>query len=79
MFMPSESSSVGCPAAPLFPPEERMKWLGSIMGEIAKGRAVFSRGKRNPRGVKRKMTKFHIRKRGQLLNVPCSPTPVIIN
>ncbi len=62
----------------LFPPEQRKSWLDSVLREIASVRAVTSRGKRNPRGVKRKMSKFNLRKRGDVLNQPCNPTPRIV-
>jgi hypothetical protein len=47
--------------------------LDSILKEIAAGVAVTSRGKRNPRGVRRKMSNFHLRKRGDPINQECSP------
>jgi len=46
---------------------------------MASERAVTSRGKRNPRGVKRKMSNFNLRKRGDPLNQPCDPFPKIIS
>jgi hypothetical protein len=49
--------------------------MDSVLREIATGRAVTSRGKRNPRGVKRKMSNFNLRKRGTPLNQPCDPAP----
>jgi hypothetical protein len=41
------------------------------------GRAVQSRGKSNPRGVKRKMSNFRIRRRSEPLNQRITPTIVI--
>jgi hypothetical protein len=38
------------------------------MEEIAAGKCVSSRGHLNPRGVKRKMSNFRIRTRGDTLN-----------
>jgi hypothetical protein len=77
--MPSASSGAACrPPAP-FPPEQRESWLHSILREMADGRAVTSRGKRNPRGVRRKMSNFALRQRGDPLNQPCSPVPTIIS
>ncbi len=70
-----ESSSAVFPRPPLFPPEQRQFWLDSVLGEIASERAVTSRGKRNPRGVRRKMSNFNLRKRGDPLNQPCVPIP----
>jgi hypothetical protein len=43
--------------------------------EIASGHTVTSRGKRKPRGVKRKMSEFNLRKRGQALKY--LPEPLI--
>jgi hypothetical protein len=65
-------------AASLFPPEHRQTWFDSALREIASGHAATSRGKRNPRGVKRKMSKFPLRKRGDSLNVSCKPMPRMI-
>ncbi|MDP2827378.1 MAG: hypothetical protein Q8O37_02095, partial [Sulfuricellaceae bacterium] len=62
-----------------FPPELRSGWLDSLLEEIASVRAVTSRGKRNPRGVKRKMSKFNLRKRGDPINTPCEPMPRILS
>jgi hypothetical protein len=45
--------------------------------ELASGRAVQSRGKRNPRGVKRKMSNFRIRRRSEPLNQRISPKVII--
>jgi hypothetical protein len=45
--------------------------LNSLLLGIASGHVVSSRGKRNPHGVKRKMSNFNLRKRGQALNQPC--------
>jgi len=70
---------VACRLPAPFPPEQRKSWLDSVLSEIAGGRAVTSRGKRNPRGVKRKMSNFNLRKRGDPLNQPCAPVPRMIN
>ena len=40
----------------------------SLLKEIARGRARQSRGKHNPRGVKRKMSGYRVRKRAEPLN-----------
>jgi hypothetical protein len=47
------------------------------MHEIARGRCVSSRGRLNPRGVKRKMSNFSVRHRGARLHRRHEPTPVI--
>jgi hypothetical protein len=63
----------------LFPPQGRADWLLGILKEIATVRAVTSRGKRNPRGVRRKMSSYPIRDRGDPLNVDCKPDPMVIS
>ena len=68
--MPSGYSRGDFQKSPPFPPEDWPTWRMSLLKEIARGRAVQSRGKRNPRGVKRKMSGFRIRKRSEALNQP---------
>jgi hypothetical protein len=60
-------------SAALPPPEYRPTWFDSLLREIASGHVVSSRGKRNPRGVKRKMSNFKLRKRKHPLNQLCRP------
>ena len=48
----------------LSPPEERAAFHEGILKEILEERAVSSRNRRNPRGVKRKMSIFPVRRRG---------------
>jgi uncharacterized MAPEG superfamily protein len=43
-------------------------WRQGLLEEIARAKRVSSRGKVNPRGVKRKMTGYNIRRRGAKLN-----------
>ena len=62
------------PLPPLFSPEQPPSWLDSVLKEIAAGCTVTRRGKRNPCGVKRKMSNFPLRKRGDPLNQPCNPS-----
>jgi hypothetical protein len=57
---------------------QRQSWFDSLLAEIASERAITSRGKRNPRGVKRKMSNFNLRKRGDPLNQACDPIPKVI-
>ena len=59
------------PGSGAFPHEQRKAWFDSVLAEIASGRAVRSHGKRNPRGVRRKMTAYHVRKRCDPINQPC--------
>jgi hypothetical protein len=65
------------PEAAAIPPEQWQSWRLSLLREIASGRAVQSRGKRNPRGVKRKMSNFRIRRRWEPLNQRIAPKVVI--
>jgi hypothetical protein len=37
-------------------------WRDALLNEIARGRCVSSRGRFNPRGVKRKMSNFKVRR-----------------
>ena len=62
-------------ASAAIPPEQRLSWLDSVLGGIAAEHAVTSCGKHNPCGVKRKMSNFPLRKRGDPLNQPCKPFP----
>ena len=57
------------------PPERRKAWLRSMLQEIAAKYSVKSRGKSNPRGVKRKMSNFNLRCRGHPLH-QIAPTVV---
>jgi hypothetical protein len=54
------------------------KWRDAWLDEIAHGRCVSSRGRLNPRGVKRKMSNFKVRRRGEPLHLYHQPTPVLI-
>jgi hypothetical protein len=48
---------------PLFPPAARLALHEAVLDEILEERAVSSRGRRVPRGVKRKMTNYPLRPR----------------
>ena len=48
-----------------------------MLDEIARGRCVISRGRFNPRGVKRKMSNFNVRHRGESLHQRHAPAPVL--
>jgi hypothetical protein len=50
-------------------------WRDALLDEIASGRCVSSRGRANPRGVKRKMSNFNVRHRGEPLHQRHAPTP----
>ena len=47
----------------LFPPREKTVFHESVLAEILQERVVSSRGRRHPRGVKRKLSKFPLRPR----------------
>ena len=47
----------------LFPPEDRTVFHEAVLEEILEERVVSSRNRRNPRGVKRKMSSFPLRRR----------------
>jgi hypothetical protein len=49
------------------PPGERAAFHEGVLKEILEERAVSSRNRRNPRGVKRKMSIFPVRRRGSEL------------
>jgi len=53
------------------------QWRDALLDEIARGRCVSSRGRFNPRGVKRKMSGFNVRHRGALLNQQHQPVPAL--
>ena len=48
-----------------------------MLEEIARGRCVSSRGRFNPRGVKRKMSGYNVRHRGQALHQMHQPVPIM--
>jgi hypothetical protein len=52
-------------------------WRDALLEAIARGRCVSSRGRFNPRGVKRKMSNFNVRHRGELLHQKHRPTPAL--
>jgi len=53
------------------------KWRDSLLEEVARGRCVSSRGHFNPRGVKRKMSSFNVRHRGEQLHKRHQPKPML--
>ena len=59
----SGSSAANYPSTALFPPPQRKAFHKSVLKEILQERVVSSRNRRNPRGVKRKMTNFPLRPR----------------
>src|SRR3954470_6932914 len=65
---PSASSAASCLPQSPFPPQHRAAFHDAVLREILQERVPDRRGRRNPRGVKRKMSSFPLRKRGD-------PTP----
>jgi hypothetical protein len=71
------------PQAAALPPERLQGWRAALLEEIARGKCtgkcagkrVSRRSRPNPRGVKRKMSNFQIRKRGDKLNQRHQPVP----
>jgi hypothetical protein len=47
----------------LFPPAQKRAFHKAVLDEILEERVVSSRNRRNPRGVKRKMSNFPLRPR----------------
>jgi hypothetical protein len=52
-------------------------WRDALLQQIAQGRCVSSRGRFNPRGVKRKMSNFAVRHRGEKLHQRHLPSLVL--
>ena len=68
---PCELSAASCPASPLFPPRHRKAFHEAVLDEILEERVVLRGGRRNPRGVKRKMSSFPLRRNQPIRpNVP---------
>src|SRR5690349_14638473 len=61
--IPSASCAVTCRCTPLFPPRRRQSMLAVVLIEIRSVPAERSRGRHNPRVVKRKMSGFPTRSR----------------
>ncbi len=62
LFTRCESSGANC-LTPPFPPRQKKAFHEAVRDEILEERVVSSRGRRNPRGVKRKMSHYPIRPR----------------
>jgi hypothetical protein len=50
-------------ASPPFPPRHRRIFHDAVLDELLQERVGSSRNRRNPRGVKRKMSNFPLRRR----------------
>src|SRR5260370_12851687 len=61
--MRCELSDASSPCSALFPPQQRKAFHSAVLEEILQERVVSSRNRRNPRGVKRKMSNFPLRPR----------------
>ena len=60
--MPCVSCVASWPSGQPFPPEQFAPWLAAIVDEILEERCVSSRGRRIPRGLKRKMSGYPLRR-----------------
>jgi hypothetical protein len=60
--MPCASCVASWPAGQPFPPERFAFALAALLDEILEERCVGSRGRRIPRGVKRKMSGYALRR-----------------
>ena len=70
--MPCALSAARWPRSALLPPKGRKKFHNAVLEEILDEFVVSSRNRRNPRGVKRKMSNFPLRrgyKRSPLINI----------
>ena len=67
------------PQAAAAPPERLSRWLESMLAEIAAGKCMSNRRSLNPRGVRRKMSNFALRRRGEPLHQQRLPSPWIAN
>ena len=65
------------PQAAAIPPVRLPAWRDALLGEIAGARCVSSRGRFNARGVRREMSSFTARHRGELLHQDHTPIPAI--
>ena len=63
-FTPCELFPANFIAFSLFPPGERAAFHEGVLEEILEEPSVSSRNRRNPRGAKRKMSNFPVRRRG---------------
>ncbi len=52
----------------LFPPRARKAFHRQVLDELLEERVVSSRGRRRPRGVKRKMSSYPLRPRAPIRN-----------
>lgn len=73
--LPCGCSDGDCRVPAPFPTEQCAGCFASVLAEIASGRAVPSRGKRDPRCVRPKMTAYHVRQRGDPINQRCKLEP----
>jgi hypothetical protein len=62
----------------LLPPEDLPLLHQAALDEVLEVRVVSSRGRRNQRGVKRKMSSYHLRRKGQGAQQPNVRPQVVI-
>jgi hypothetical protein len=56
-------SGASCRPTALLPPRQKRAFHNAVLDEILEDRVVSSRNRRNPRGIKRKMSSFPLRPR----------------
>jgi hypothetical protein len=54
------------------------RFISSMISEIAETRCISSRGKSNPRGIKKKMSCYRVRRREEPLNIIANIKPDIL-
>src|SRR5690606_40661367 len=76
--MPFGSSNANCRTPRPFPPESLLDWSAALIQEIGAGYCSSSRGLQNPRGVKRALNPYRVRRRNEPLNQRCPAVPTIV-
>lgn len=61
-----------------FPPERLASWWAEMLEELASAIHTHSKGRSNPRVVKRRIKKFPSRKGNEILNQQFDWTPTIV-
>jgi len=53
--------------------------IAQVLTGMASRRVVTNRGKRNPRGIRKKMNSYPVRDQGAPLHQPCDLMPIILS
>ena len=78
-FTAYECSVENCRPSFLFPPQHKTAFHDSVLEEILEERVVSSRGRSNPRAVKKKMSTFPVRSRVKVAAKRQKPTVIILS